>query len=128
MEENCLLWGVRMIVPLKLRHHVLDELHLSHLGIVRMKSLARIHVWWPNIDKDIEAIVRTCNAFQAVQAKPPQAPTHSWTWPKVPWEHIHVDLLAHLWDTCFSHLLTHTRKWLEGEIMSSTTSERTLIG
>ena len=40
MEENRLLWLIRVTVPLKLQHHVLDELHLSHLGFVRMKSLA----------------------------------------------------------------------------------------
>ena len=84
VEENCLLWGIHVKVPLKLRHQVLDELHLSHLRIARMKSLARIIVWWPNIDKDIEVIVRTCNTCQSVQAKPPQAPTHPWTWPTAP--------------------------------------------
>ena len=39
VEEDCLLWGIHFIVPLKLRHHVLDELHMSHLGIVCIKSL-----------------------------------------------------------------------------------------
>lgn len=41
---------------------VLNELHVheNHPGIVRMKSLARMHVWWPNLDIDIESKVRTC--------------------------------------------------------------------
>ena len=37
----------------------MDELHTSHAGIVRMKSLAWIHVWWPSIDKDIEQLAHT---------------------------------------------------------------------
>ena len=91
VEEDCLLWGIHVIVPLKLRHHVLDELHMSHLGIVHKKSLARIHVWWPHIDQDIEVIVQTCNTCQSVHAKPPQVPTHPWVWPTAPWQHIQVD-------------------------------------
>ena len=57
VEEDCLFWGIHVIVLLELRYHVSDELHMSHLGIVHMKLLARINVWWPHIDQDIEAIV-----------------------------------------------------------------------
>ena len=32
---NCLLWGNRVVVPLKLRNKVLKELHCSHCGVVR---------------------------------------------------------------------------------------------
>ena len=54
-EKNLLLkrpvlWGMHTIIPSSLRSKVLLELHNSHSGIVKMKSLARIHVWWPNID------------------------------------------------------------------------------
>ena len=31
---------------------MLYELHTGYAGIVRMKSLARLHVWWPNLDRD----------------------------------------------------------------------------
>ena len=33
-----------MIVPLKLRAKVLDELHKGHCGIVRMKALSRSYM------------------------------------------------------------------------------------
>jgi len=49
VEDGCLLWGIRLIVPPQLRKHVLYELHTGHPRIVRMKSLARLHVWWPNL-------------------------------------------------------------------------------
>jgi len=38
IECGCLLWGNRVIVPYKLQSYVLGELHVSHPGIVRMKS------------------------------------------------------------------------------------------
>ncbi len=40
VEDNCLMWGVRVIVPQKLREQVLQELHQSHPGMARMKALA----------------------------------------------------------------------------------------
>ena len=46
-EAGCLLWGMRVVVPESCRRRVLDELHTGHQGMVRMKSLARTHVWWP---------------------------------------------------------------------------------
>ena len=40
-----------MVIPSKLREKVLEELHESHPGIVRMKAVASSHVWWPGIDE-----------------------------------------------------------------------------
>ena len=42
VEDGCLLWGIRVIIPKQLRERALHELHTGHPGIVRMKSLARL--------------------------------------------------------------------------------------
>ena len=41
-EGNCLMWGIKAVIPPGMRQHILKELHQSHPGIVRMKSLARL--------------------------------------------------------------------------------------
>ena len=38
-----------MVVLPKARERMMEELHETHPGICRMKSLARSHVWWPNL-------------------------------------------------------------------------------
>ncbi|KAF2888748.1 hypothetical protein ILUMI_17425 [Ignelater luminosus] len=38
--------------------HVLDLLYQAHLGIVRMKALARSFVWWSTLDNQIEEQVK----------------------------------------------------------------------
>jgi hypothetical protein len=48
----------------------MDCLHDIHPGIVKMKSLARMHVWCPNIDINIEETVRSCQTCQSQQCKP----------------------------------------------------------
>ena len=54
IEQGCVLWGTRVIIPSRGRERVLELLHESHPGIVKMKSIARIVCWWPKLDSDIE--------------------------------------------------------------------------
>ncbi|KAL1477958.1 hypothetical protein MTO96_035341 [Rhipicephalus appendiculatus] len=54
------MFGMRVIVPAKLRSLLLDELHEGHPGIVRSKQLARSYVWWPSIEADLEHRVKAC--------------------------------------------------------------------
>ena len=45
--DGCILWGSRVVVPPQGRKSVLAELHETHPGAGKMKSLARNYVWWP---------------------------------------------------------------------------------
>ena len=48
IAHGCLLYGWRVVIPALLQPNVLDILHQSHLGMQRMKQLARTAVYWPN--------------------------------------------------------------------------------
>ena len=93
IEANCILWGIRVVIPVKLHRQILDELHESHFGIFKMKMIARSHVWWPGIDKGIANMAKGCKACLALQHSPAPAPLHPWAWPicNTPWEGVHVD-------------------------------------
>ena len=54
--DGCLLSGSRVIVPSPGQQVVLQELHSAQLGMSKMKSLGRLIVWWPGLEKDIEDI------------------------------------------------------------------------
>ena len=64
VEDGCLLWGTRRIVPSKGREKVLVVLHEAHPGITRTTSLARSYLWWPGLDSDIETLVKSCGKCQ----------------------------------------------------------------
>ncbi len=68
-----------MIVPAQLKDQVLSELHDTHPGIVRMKAITHSHVWWPQIDRDIEDIVNSCQSCLRVKQSPSSAQLHPWT-------------------------------------------------
>ena len=55
--RGCILWGPRVVVPQRGREAVLQELHVGHPGMSKIKSLARMYVWCPGIDAEIESVV-----------------------------------------------------------------------
>ena len=91
VQDDCVLWGNRVVVPKQGQHRVLEQLHQSHPGTVRMKSLAHTLVWWPGIDADIEAKVKACKPCQKNTRNPPKSPLQPWKWPEQTWSHLHID-------------------------------------
>ena len=81
IEDGCLHWGGRFVVPPQIREEVMHELHEAHPGIARMKSLAH-HVWWQCIDADLKQKVKTCKTCQPARKNPAPAPLHRWEWPR----------------------------------------------
>ena len=45
VDQGCLFLGSCVIIPTRYQEHLLGELHIGHQGIVKMKGLARSHVW-----------------------------------------------------------------------------------
>ena len=105
---------------------VLEELHQGHLGIVKMKSLARSYIWWPGIDKDAEEEVQSCEGCQQVQKAPALAPLHPWEWSVTPWERIHIDFAGPYLNYMYLVVVYAHSKWPEIFQMKNTTSSDTI--
>lgn len=126
LHQGCLLWGIRVIVPTKLRSRIQDLLHEGHPGVVRMKAVARSYVWWPGIDGQIEQTVKRCDGCQSTQKMPQVAPLHPWEWPSAPWERVHMDFAGPFMGSMFLVLVCAHSKWPEVVQMRSTTSAKTI--
>ena len=119
-EQGCLIWGNRVVIPRKLRQSVLDMLHLTHSGICGMKTLARSYVWWPNLNQDIENLVKTCVNCNRFGKSAPVLVDHPWCRPTGPWQRIHMDFAGPFQNNMWLLIQDAYSKWPEIIRMNST--------
>ena len=91
VEQDCLLWGLRVIIPTWYQEGMSEELHKGQPGIVRMKETARTYLWWTNIDQENKKGVRSCGSCHQVRKLPAVALVTPWLWPCNPWYRVHID-------------------------------------
>ena len=66
-----------------------QKLHQGHMGVVKMKAIARSYIWCPGIDKEIELTAKACPGWQLTQREPSTVPVYPWEWPSLSWQRIH---------------------------------------
>ena len=114
-----------MVVPPIWRKRLMDDLHEGHMGMTRMKGVARSFLWWPGLDQDTESCVRECAVCMATRNTPPVVPLETWPWPLRPWQRIHIDY-ADKGGNYFLVIVDSHTKWIEGLKMHLTTSTKTI--
>ena len=91
VDQVCILWGLRVVIPPRYRERLVKELHQEHTGIVRMKSVARSYFWYPKLDADVEKIASDCDVCASMKNSAPQAPFMPWSRTEKPWQRVHID-------------------------------------
>lgn len=122
VDQGCLIWGYRIIIPKSLRLTVLREIHDGHPGIVKMKQIARNYVWWETLEFDIERTVQECVACLSQRSAPAPAPLHSWPWPEEPWARLNLDFLGPFNNKYYLVIVDAHTKWIEVDHVSSTSA------
>nr|CAD2171880.1 unnamed protein product [Meloidogyne enterolobii] len=89
--NGCILFADKVVIPAKLQRKILDSLHSTHSGVVRMKNLAREYIYWPGISNDIEQIAANCDSCQKASKRPIKTDLNPWPAPNKAWERIHID-------------------------------------
>ena len=125
--DGCILGGSRVVILPQGRERVVEELHATHPGIVKMKSLARCYLWWPNIDKALEHKVNTCLQCQSVRpTHTKQHPMHPWEFPYKPWSRVHIDYAGPFEGKMFLVVKDAFSKWVEIVPATSSTAQVTI--
>ena len=126
IEENCLLKGMQVVIPPDLREKVLNLLHETHPGIVRMKALARSYVWWPSINKDLKDVAHECEDCQQNHKEDQRTPLHPLAQPNKPWQRVHLDYAGPFIGQMWLIVVDAFSKWPEVIPMSTTTAKHTI--
>ena len=126
LHDGILFMGVRAVIPKKLQQRILRMLHQGHPGITRMKMLARQSVYWHGIDRDIESMVKTCDACQKAAKMPIKNTLSPWPEPSQAWERIHIDFAGPMENSMFLVVVDAYSKWPEIIQMSAATSTTTI--
>jgi hypothetical protein len=125
--EGCLVYGERIIIPEIFREKLLKTMHFAHPGIVRMKAIAKDHMYWPGISNDIEKLVRQCNECQSAAKNPIKNSLHPWPNSTEVFQRIHIDFAGPCQDGHSYFLMIDSySKWPEVYRMSTTSAPATV--
>ena len=67
--DGMVLKDKRIVIPAGLHEQALENLHRSHMGIVKMKERASTSMFWPKIYSDIENYPSTCHSCMIHKVK-----------------------------------------------------------
>ena len=95
VDDGLIIFGCRLLIPVKLRQSALHQLHDAHQGTVRTKSRARLIVYWPGMDKDIDNITLACKSCQDVLPSHPPEPMVEKQRPSRPFQELAADFCSY---------------------------------
>ncbi|GBN29578.1 Uncharacterized protein K02A2.6 [Araneus ventricosus] len=127
LDSGILFRNNRIVIPKTLQPTVLNELHSTHIGITKMKQLARRYCTWKNIDKDIENLVKSCKDCSSVKHSPAKAPLNHWDLPINNWDRIHIDYAGPFQGFHYLIAVDAKSRWVEIKVLQrSPNSEITM--
>ena len=92
IQDELIVKGQRIVVPVKLQSEYLQELHQGHSGVEATKARARETVYWPQIAEDIAKKVSSCSPCNELKHKQQKEPMTNYEVPEVPYELVATDL------------------------------------
>jgi len=95
LDDDLIVYGCRLLIPSKMRNQVLASLHEAHQGTVRTKQRARLTIYWPGLDNDIDNIILNCQQCQDHLPSNTKEPIIQKPQPSRPFQEIAVDLCSY---------------------------------
>ncbi|XP_046387450.1 uncharacterized protein K02A2.6-like [Ischnura elegans] len=120
------MWGYRIVIPEKFKIQLLTELHSTHMGMSKMKNLARGYFWWPNLDDEIENFCKSCNVCMTNSINPKKCEVINWPETKEAFDRNHADFLGPSKGKQYLIVTDSFSKWPEVYEMAKLDSETTI--
>ena len=83
-------------------------------------------MWWPNIDKELEIRVKSCNGCLWNKYNPAEAPLHPWKFSGRPWPRLHIDYAGPVQGKMILVIVDSYSKWIEAHVVTTATATATI--
>ena len=91
-----------------------------------MKAPVRSTMWWPNIDKELEIRVKSCNECLRNRHRPVEAPLYPWEFPGRPWSRLHIKYAGPVQGEMILVMVDSYSKWIEAHVVTKTIATATI--
>ncbi len=95
IDDDLIVYGCRLLIPATLRATMLSRLQEAHQGISRSQARARLTIYWPGIDNDIEHFIQGCRHCQDRLPSHAREPMTLKPDPERPFQQIAADFASH---------------------------------
>ena len=126
IEQEVLYFGTRVVIPTIQQARLLEELHFTHIGAMKMKEAVRRYFWWPGITRDIETITLNCAGCRRFRKKPPPVALCPWPYSRRPMERVHVDFCEFKGKMILVMIDSYSKKIWTSLMNTDTTTLKTL--
>ena len=110
--NEVVMYSDHVVIPAVLQKRIQKEFHIGPPGMSKMKSLIRSYIYWSNMDRDIENIVKACKGY-ALAAKAPSIKLSPWPETDRSWSRIHIDFAGPLNGFYFLIVVDSFSEWSE---------------
>ena len=128
MVDDVIMRVTQIVIPPKLQERCIEICHEGHLGIVKSKQFLPSKVWFPNIDKKMEARCKRCLPCQAAVSQKQRSPLQMTETPSNPWENVAADFCGpYPSGELILVVIDERTRYPEVEIVNNTSAESTII-
>ena len=86
--------GERLVIPKSMRSEIKNDIHSGHQGVESCLRLAREHVFWPGMNKELKGWIQTCETCREFEQTHCKETLMSHDIPERAWEKIAADLFT----------------------------------
>ena len=95
IDDDLIVYGCHLFIPSALRATMLSRLHEAHQGVSCSQARARLTLYWPGIDKDIENYVQNCRHCQNRLPSNVKQPMINKPIPERPFQQVAADIASY---------------------------------
>ena len=95
-EDDLIIMSERIVIPSTMQQSILENIHTGHQGVTKSQLLAKSVVYWPDINRNIEHFVQSCETCQNALPSQPHEPLMQHDIPERVWQTEGTDLYH--WD------------------------------